>query len=182
MESAYAVARRTRELGIRMALGVSRGKVVWLVLGEVAGMAGVGLAAGAVTALFLGKSVEAMLFGVKAKDASAFVVLAGVALVAGYAPARRAAGVDPIGFALRVTNLETALGRTWMPPASVVLRLSFNLETGRVVRSHSIENGRDKSPFCLLPLLRLSDPEIVTPARTLRSPGVFSQATLRLAF
>ncbi|HEY6328633.1 MAG TPA: ABC transporter permease, partial [Blastocatellia bacterium] len=97
---AYTVAQRTREIGIRMALGAEHRGVVWLVLREVVAMAAAGLVAGGVAAFALGRFMEAVLFGVKAKDPVAFigatVLLAVVALLAGYIPARRAAAVDPI--------------------------------------------------------------------------------------
>jgi predicted permease len=97
---AYSVAHRTREVGIRVALGASRANVLWLVLRDVAAMAGAGLAVGFVGALIAGRFVESELFGVKAKDPLAFglaiVLLAAVALLAGYLPARRAASVDPM--------------------------------------------------------------------------------------
>jgi predicted permease len=97
---AYTVAQRTREIGIRMALGAERKMVIWLVLREVLRMAAAGLLVGSTAAFILGRFVEAELFGVKAKDPVAFaaaaMLLAAVALLAGYIPARRAAAVDPM--------------------------------------------------------------------------------------
>jgi predicted permease len=97
---AYTVAQRTREIGIRIALGAARSEVIWLVLREVVQMAAAGLAVGLIGALVLGRFVETVLFGVKSRDPLAFVVaavlLAAVALLSGAAPARRAAGVDPM--------------------------------------------------------------------------------------
>jgi putative ABC transport system permease protein len=96
----YSVARRTREIGIRMALGAERGSVLWLVLREVALMVGIGLAAGVPLAFALSRLVQSQLFALSAHDpiaiAGAAAALATVALVAGYLPARRATRVDPI--------------------------------------------------------------------------------------
>ena len=96
----YSVARRTREIGIRMALGAERGSVLWLVLREVALMVGVGLAVGVPLAMALSRIVQSQLFDLSARDPLAIVgaaaVLALVALVAGYLPARRATRVDPM--------------------------------------------------------------------------------------
>jgi predicted permease len=96
----YAVTRRTREIGIRMALGAERGRVLWLVLREVAIMAAVGIAAGLGGALWLTRQVQAQLFGLAPSDpatlAGAGLLLALIAIAAGYLPARRAATIDPI--------------------------------------------------------------------------------------
>jgi predicted permease len=96
----YAVTRRTREIGIRMALGAERGGVLWLVLREVAIMAAVGIAAGLSVALWLTRQIQALLFGLAPSDpatlAGAGMLLAFIAFVAGYLPARRAATIDPI--------------------------------------------------------------------------------------
>jgi predicted permease len=97
---AYTVARRTREVGIRMALGATRNGIVWMVLGEVVRMTAAGLGIGLIAAYALGRLVESELFGVKSSDPIAFFVatllLSAVALVAGYVPARRAAAADPM--------------------------------------------------------------------------------------
>ncbi|HJZ77825.1 MAG TPA: ABC transporter permease [Vicinamibacterales bacterium] len=96
----YSVARRTREIGIRMALGAERPSVMWLVLREVALMVGVGLAIGVPLAIALGRVVQSQLFDLSATDPLAITgatgVLALVALLAGYLPARRATMVDPM--------------------------------------------------------------------------------------
>jgi predicted permease len=96
----YAVTRRTREIGIRMALGAERGRVLWLVLREVAIMAAVGIAAGLGGALWLTRQIQAQLFGLAPSDpatlAGAGLLLAFIAVGAGYLPARRAATIDPI--------------------------------------------------------------------------------------
>jgi ABC-type antimicrobial peptide transport system permease subunit len=96
----YTVARRTREIGIRMALGAERSSVLWLVLKEVALMVAIGVAAGLPLAFALSRVVQSQLFDLSANDpvalASAAAVLTLVALVAGYLPARRATRVDPM--------------------------------------------------------------------------------------
>ena len=97
---AFMVARRTREIGIRMALGATGGSVVWLVMREVLLLAAAGLAIGGASALGLTRLVEAQLFGVKPTDFSTLILaalgIAGVALLAGYLPARRATAIDPM--------------------------------------------------------------------------------------
>ena len=96
----YSVARRTREIGIRMALGAERRSVLWLVLREVAAMVAVGVAVGIPLAFALGRIVQGQLFELSAQDPvalfAAAATLALVAVVAGYLPARRATRVDPI--------------------------------------------------------------------------------------
>jgi predicted permease len=96
---ACSVARRTNEIGIRMALGARRNKLVWLVLREVFAMAVAGLAIGLAAALATTKFVQAFLFQLKPNDPMALVAAAAIllaaALAAGYAPARRASRIDP---------------------------------------------------------------------------------------
>ena len=97
---AYVVARRTREIGIRMALGATQTNVAWMILREILGMLAVGLCVGLVAAYGIGRVVESLLFGVKAGDPIVFVIAAGllvaVALLAGWLPSRKAANVDPM--------------------------------------------------------------------------------------
>jgi predicted permease len=97
---AYVVARRTREIGIRMALGATQKNVAWMILREIIGMLGAGLLIGLVAAFGIGKLIESLLFGVKASDPIVFVIAAGllvaVALLAGWLPSRKAANVDPM--------------------------------------------------------------------------------------
>jgi predicted permease len=97
---AYTVARRTREIGIRMALGADRGKVIWLVMRDVALMAVMGIGIGLPAAWGLSQFIRAQLFGLEPHDAAtlaaATTILAGVSLVAGYIPAARATRVDPL--------------------------------------------------------------------------------------
>ena len=100
----YVVAQRTREIGVRVALGAQRRDVMRLVLGEGAKMALLGVAAGIAGALTLMRLIANELFGVSAHDAATFlsvaVVLTAVALVSCYLPARRALRIDP-GVALK---------------------------------------------------------------------------------
>jgi macrolide transport system ATP-binding/permease protein len=96
---AYSVARRTSEIGIRMALGAQRRRVVWMVLREVLVMAAVGLGIGGATAVATSHVLESFLFQMKPNDplalAVAAVTLLAAALLAGYGPAQRASRVDP---------------------------------------------------------------------------------------
>lgn len=97
---AYSVARRTREIGVRMALGAGRGHVLSLVLREVLVLVGIGVAVGVPAALALTRLARSMLYGVEPHDpmtlAGAVLLMAGFAALAGYLPARRAARVDPM--------------------------------------------------------------------------------------
>jgi len=96
----YAVTRRTREIGIRMALGAERRRVLWLVLKEVAVMSVVGIVGGLAAALWLTRQVQAQLFGLAPTDPATLTVaallLGLIALAAGYFPARRATTIDPL--------------------------------------------------------------------------------------
>ncbi|HEY1343070.1 MAG TPA: FtsX-like permease family protein, partial [Bryobacteraceae bacterium] len=96
---AHSVARRTNEIGLRMALGADRRRLVWMVLREVAIMAIAGLAIGLPVALALSKLVGSFLFQMKPNDplamTAAAAILVAAALLAGYAPARRASRIDP---------------------------------------------------------------------------------------
>jgi predicted permease len=97
---AYNVARRTGEIGIRMALGAQRPRVMWMVMREVLALAAAALAIGVPAALSASKLVETFLFNIKAGDAAAIAGAAAIllvaALAAGYGPARRASRVDPM--------------------------------------------------------------------------------------
>jgi predicted permease len=100
----FAVVQRTGEMGIRMALGASRGDVVWMVMREALALAVIGVAIGVPCALAAARlassQIAGLLFGLKASDpltmVAAAVLLALVAAIAGYLPARRASRVDPM--------------------------------------------------------------------------------------
>ena len=96
----YLVGQRTREIGVRMALGAQRLDVLRMVLGDGARMTMVGAAIGLVAALALTRLMASMLFGVRPTDPVTFaavaVLLCSIALFACYLPARRAAKVDPM--------------------------------------------------------------------------------------
>jgi predicted permease len=98
--TSYAVARRTSEIGIRMALGARREAVVWMVLQDVLALAIAGLAIGLPVAMGASKLVESIIFGVKPGDpralASALTILLSAALLAGYLPSRKASKTDPM--------------------------------------------------------------------------------------
>ena len=97
--TAYAVARRTREIGIRVALGAEPGEVIRVVVSHTAMLVGVGGAIGIALALASGRFVGQILYGVRETDpmtyAIAIIIMAGVALAACWLPARRAIAVDP---------------------------------------------------------------------------------------
>jgi predicted permease len=97
---AYVVVRRTREIGIRMALGANRGSVVWLVMREVLALSAIGVAIGGAAAYAATRLVETQLFGIRPTDALTMAVsacgIAAVAILSGYLPARRATAIDPM--------------------------------------------------------------------------------------
>jgi predicted permease len=96
----YVVARRTNEIGIRMALGAERSSVRWLVMREVLFLVAIGVVAGVPVALAGNRLVSHMLFGVLGTDPVSMVVAVGamiaVAMMAGYLPARRASRIEPM--------------------------------------------------------------------------------------
>jgi predicted permease len=96
----YAVARRTNEIGIRMALGAQRGDVLWLMLRESLALVVAGVVIGLLASLAATRAVSTMLFGLKPHDpltiAVAALLLLAAAVLASYLPARRATRVDPM--------------------------------------------------------------------------------------
>jgi ABC-type antimicrobial peptide transport system permease subunit len=97
---AYSVTQRTREIGVRMAVGATEGAVRRLVLGDVVRFLAAGSAVGIPLAFALARLIASMLYGVRTTDpgafASATAAVAVAALVAGYLPARRASRIDPM--------------------------------------------------------------------------------------
>ena len=97
---AFSVARRTKELGVRMALGARPGSVIWLVMKEVLLLLVIGLVIGIPTALGLGRFVSSQLYGIEGSDpwiaGSAMILLIAVSSLAGLIPAQRASRIDPI--------------------------------------------------------------------------------------
>ena len=98
--TAYGVAQRTREIGVRMALGAPRNNVLGLILRQGVMLAGIGVVAGAIIALGATRLLASLLYGVPTTDLAAFlgaaVLLVLAAVAASWIPARRAAAVDPV--------------------------------------------------------------------------------------
>ena len=97
---AFVVARRRKELGIRLALGAQRGSVIWMVMREVMILLAIGLAIGIPAAMALGKYVSTQLYGIQGRDpwvaGLTVLLLATVSALAGLIPAHRASRIDPI--------------------------------------------------------------------------------------
>jgi len=97
---AYAVTQRTREIGIRMALGAERSNVMGLVMGQSASLVALGIALGLAGAAAVTRYLDTMLFGLTPRDPATLITvsltLAAVATLASYVPARRATKVDPL--------------------------------------------------------------------------------------
>jgi predicted permease len=97
---AFVVARRTKELGVRLALGAQRASLIWLVMKEVLFLVVIGLAVGVPSAMALGHYVSTQLYGIQSRDpwiaTSTILVLAMVAAAAGMIPAHRASRIEPI--------------------------------------------------------------------------------------
>jgi ABC-type antimicrobial peptide transport system permease subunit len=98
--TAYAVAQRTREIGIRMALGAGRAAMVRLVLRRSVALSGAGIAFGLAAAMFATRALQGMLFGVGSFDLVTFaavsLLFAAVSTLAAFIPAHRASRVDPL--------------------------------------------------------------------------------------
>jgi ABC-type antimicrobial peptide transport system permease subunit len=96
----YGVVRRTREIGLRIALGASHSSTRWRIIGDTMTLAAIGIAIGLAAALGAGQLVSAFLFGLSPRDPTTLAVVAGIllaiAFAAGYFPGRRAAAVDPM--------------------------------------------------------------------------------------
>jgi macrolide transport system ATP-binding/permease protein len=97
---AYSVSQRTREIGVRMALGAQRGAVYQMIMSEAGWLTGIGIAAGLLCSVAAATLMRSLLFGVRSWDLSTLggvaVLLAVAALLASYFPARRAASVNPV--------------------------------------------------------------------------------------
>ena len=97
---AYRVARRTREIGIRIAVGASQHTVVWMMVRETLLLVMIGAALGTLASLGVNHFIAAQLFGVTPRDpaaiAAALSVLGCATLIAGYLPARHASRIDPV--------------------------------------------------------------------------------------
>lgn len=96
----YSVASRRAEIGVRVALGASRRRILSMILADVGRIMAIGVVAGGVLALVAGRGIGSLLFGLEPDDVVSLVVAAGLLLIAGFLsaawPARRAAGVDPV--------------------------------------------------------------------------------------
>ena len=97
---AYTVSQRTTEIGVRMALGASRGEVFQLVIGDGLRVAAIGVAAGIGGALLVGRWLTSLLYGIQPRDPATLAATAGVLLavaaLASFIPAWRATRVDPM--------------------------------------------------------------------------------------
>ena len=97
---AFVVARRRKELGIRLALGAEPGGVIWLVMREVLLLLSIGLVVGIPSAMALGRLVSSQLYGIQGRDPwtamATVVLLTAVSAAAGMIPAHRASRIDPI--------------------------------------------------------------------------------------
>jgi putative ABC transport system permease protein len=96
----YAVSARTQEIGVRIAVGAERSQVLWLVLGQVVRLTGIGLALGIAAVVAAGGAVRGVLFEVRPQDpitiAGVTILLGSVAVLAGWLPAWRASRIDPV--------------------------------------------------------------------------------------
>src|SRR6185503_8283243 len=115
----YVVGQRTKEIGVRMALGAQRGAVLKLVLRQGAAIVAIGVVCGIAGAAALTRYLAANLYGITALDAATFAVVASafgaVAMVAAYLPARRATAIDPLT-ALRHERASHERSHTHLAP------------------------------------------------------------------
>jgi len=144
--TSYLVSQRTREIGIRVALGAQSVEVVGLVLRQALGLVAVGLAVGLAGSLVVSRVLGQMLYGLSTFDALTFVTvpvfLAAVAMLAAYIPARRAAKVDPM-VALRYDwTLET---HSILVPAPPVRSRSHRGDEA-ALRYEGTEADRERRP------------------------------------
>jgi ABC-type antimicrobial peptide transport system permease subunit len=98
--TAYSVSRRTRELGVRMALGAERPEITRMVIRQSMAIVAIGIVVGLVLAVGQGKALESMLYEISGTDPMTFVtvvaMIVAVSLLAAWLPARRATGLDPV--------------------------------------------------------------------------------------
>jgi putative ABC transport system permease protein len=96
----YSVAQRTREIGIRTALGADHGRILWLVMGRACVLVAIGAGLGVAGALATSQWMSSLLFGITPRDpaslAAGVALLTSVALLAAWIPARRAAALEPV--------------------------------------------------------------------------------------
>jgi ABC-type antimicrobial peptide transport system permease subunit len=96
----YGVASRRAEIGVRVALGASRSRILSMILGDVGRIVAAGVIVGSALALAAGQAIRSMLFGLDATDAATLLIAAGTLATCGFMaaawPARRAAAIDPI--------------------------------------------------------------------------------------
>ncbi len=96
----YSVASRRAEIGVRVALGATRRRILSLILGDVARIMAIGIFVGGGLALAAGRGIGSLLFGLSPNDITTLVIAAGLLVIAGFLsaawPAKRAAGVDPV--------------------------------------------------------------------------------------
>lgn len=96
---AYLIASRRPEIGIRIALGATRGQIIGMIMGEAWGLLFTGIVAGTILSLIAGRSASALLFDLKPYDPLTLVVatlgLTAISLIASFIPARRASTIDP---------------------------------------------------------------------------------------
>jgi len=159
---AYAVTRRTNEIGIRMALGGERGSILTMLMQETLAMVVAGVAAGIPMALAATRLVASMLFGLKPTDLLTLVLATAVMLtaatLAGYLPARRASQVDPmVGLRYELGTVLPGAGASWSVPLDSVCRSRYGLLVqtplfSRFKLSSSNSTPRRRGRFCLATL------------------------------